>query len=154
MQKERLYSTRFMSKTVLTYLHIWQWAECTEQSHSLATAGRATEHQRFVLGKPGVQQSLVTHSVNGWDNYVRRCYLVGLHFNLWNLWAPQNPLTLECNLHQKIMGQTVKKHKAQSNNNFKNWIRRFWKKTEIKGLLEPAHVMENNWLNHTYFQMF
>ena len=50
--------------------------------------GGAAQHQRFVLGQPGVQQGLVANSVQRGNRHLWGCHLVGLHLDLGHLALP------------------------------------------------------------------
>uniref|UniRef100_A0A3Q2WIC6 Uncharacterized protein n=2 Tax=Haplochromini TaxID=319058 RepID=A0A3Q2WIC6_HAPBU len=49
-------------------------------------------HQWFVLGQPCVKQSFMANSVQGRNNNIWGCHLVGFHFNLGHFALPGLPL--------------------------------------------------------------
>lgn len=84
------------------YLVVRQCSQGTEQCHSLPGARGPTQHKRFVLSKPGVEEQLVSNSVQGGDDNVRRAHFVGLHLNLGDLVCPLCPLPLDCDLRENV----------------------------------------------------
>ena len=55
-----------------------------------------------MLSKPGVEEQLVSNSVQGRDNNVRRAHFVGLHLNFGDLVRPLCPLPLDCDLREDV----------------------------------------------------
>ena len=72
----------------IPYLHVWQGPQSTEECHGFAGPWRPTQHQRFVLSQPGVQQALMAHSVNGGDDQICSGHFVRLHLHLGDLGLP------------------------------------------------------------------
>ncbi|CAN7979471.1 unnamed protein product, partial [Ixodes pacificus] len=75
------------------HLHVGQGPQRREQGHGLSRARRPAEHERAVLGQPGVQEGFVAHRVHRRHHHVRCCHLVRLHLHLRHLALPRGPLS-------------------------------------------------------------
>lgn len=90
--------TSSRGRLTVTDLHVRQGAEGAEESHGLSGPRRATQNQGFVLGQPGVQQSLVSHRVQRGHHHVGRRHLVRLYLDLRYLALPGLPLARDGHL--------------------------------------------------------
>ncbi|GKT85477.1 hypothetical protein Ct61P_03327 [Colletotrichum tofieldiae] len=75
-------------------LHVGKLTKSAEQRHSLTRTGRATKKQRLVLGQPGVQDVLVTHSIQRRDDHVGLGNGMSVDFDGRYLILPRRPLCL------------------------------------------------------------
>ena len=89
---------RAKGQTDHTHLHVRESPEGREERHGLARARRTTEDERLVLGQPGVEEGLVTSSVQCGDHHIRGPNLVGFHLYLGHPVHPRRPLPLNGDL--------------------------------------------------------
>lgn len=86
-----------------SHLHVWKSSKSTKERHGFTRARRATKHQGFMLSEPGVQQTLMAHSVNSWNNKVSCSHFMSFNFHLGNLGLPWHPLTCWRHLYENLV---------------------------------------------------
>ena len=83
--KVRVFGTRTWP---ITYLHIRQSSQCAKECHGLAAAWWAAKNHGLMFSQPRVQECFMSHCVYCWNDNIRCCDFVSLHFNLRHLGLP------------------------------------------------------------------